>query len=48
MRSAIWRMNVCCSTVPINAMFGAGLAPANALRHDRLAHAPLKKLNACQ
>ena len=47
-RSAIWRMNVCCSTVPINSMFGAGLAPAKARMHDVLAHAPLKKLNTFQ
>ena len=41
-------MNVCCSTVPMSAMFGAGFAPANDFRQERLAHAPLKKLNARQ
>ena len=48
MTSAIWRMNVCWRTVPMRAMFGAGLAVAKALRHERLAQAPLKKLKACQ
>ena len=32
----------------MSAMFGAGLAPAKDFRHERLAQAPLKKLNARQ